>query len=74
MAAYNRVGMGAQLDFVNDHAEPTRYQLDVIAANIIDTRRLHPEATVTLDMPARDRAQAVALMRLALSVLDPDER
>lgn len=66
--------MSARLEFTNDNYDlPVQYQLDAIAANIIDTRRRHPEADVTLDIPARDIAQAVALMRLALSVLEAEQ-
>ena len=63
--------MSARLEFKNDEQLPTVYQLDIIAAQILDGRRHHPEAVLTHNIPARDVAQAVALMRLALSVLDP---
>lgn len=63
--------MRAQLIFRNDDSVQAEYVLDNIAASILDARRAHPLVSVTLSMPARDRAQAVALMRLALEVLDP---
>ena len=64
--------MSARLFFTNDDDEATTYWLDELAGSILDRRRDHPEATVTHTMPARDRAQAVALMRLALSVLEEE--
>lgn len=70
VVAETPVWRGASLEYVSDSANPVRYALDQIAAGILDARRTHPEADVNVDMPARDRAQAVALLRMVLEVLD----
>lgn len=62
----------AHLFFVNDGDEPTSYVLDLMAEQILDGKRAHPEASFTVSMPIRDRVLATALMLMALSVLDPD--
>ncbi len=61
----------AQLVFVNDADPPTHYALDQIASEALDQIRAHPEATLDLTMPTRDRLIAAALLRMALDVLDP---
>lgn len=62
----------AHLFFVNDGDEPTSYVLDLMAEQILDGRRAHPEASFSIAMPIRDRVLATALLLMALQVLDPD--